>query len=252
MVRVLMIMSVKKAMDIVDCVAGKGRMSVKELSSKLAIPKSTVCRLAQTLQVSGYLEQDLLSGDYLLSYKFFRVGYEMLEKSGLQTCVVPVIKQLAEQTGNTVNFTVLDGIKVLYVEKIEVSPIHGGIRVGARAPIHCTASGKAILANLTLERAKEILHQAQPLEAFTENTLVNVDLLLEELAVCRELGYAVARDELGNGAHSVAAFVKKFPGREAAAISLAGPQIQFANDRIKELGSMIRAAAEEITRRLEA
>jgi len=138
-----MILSVKKAMDILDCVAQKGKVSVKDLGTQLGMPKSTVCRLAQTLQTCGYLEQSEATGDYYLSYKFFRIGYDMLEKSGIRDCVLPVIEKLSEATQETVNLTVLDEAKVLYIEKIETGLLHTGIKVGNRAPLHCTASGKS-------------------------------------------------------------------------------------------------------------
>ncbi len=246
-----MINSVKKAMDIVDSIALKGRMSIKELSTALDIPKSTVCRLAQTLEASGYLEQDPEIGDYLLSYKFFKVGYDMLEKSGIRSCVLPVIKELAEKTNETVNFTVLDDDKVLYLEKIEASPIHGGVRVGARGPLHCTSSGKVMLANLSQKSLQKILAKIQPLEAFTDKTITSVDVLLQQLEDCREKGFAVSRDELGNGVNAIAAFVSNYPGREAAAVSIAGPQTRFSDDRITELSNLVISAAQEISKRFK-
>lgn len=244
-----MIQSIKKAMDIVDHIAQKGRASIKELSTKMGMHKSTVCRLAQSLEATGYLEQDPISGEYLLSYKFYRAGYDMLEKSGIRTCVLPVVKRLHEITGDTVNFSVLDDSKVLYLEKAESSPIHGGIGVGSRGPIHCTASGKIMLANLSTERVKAILEMVQPLEAYTEKTIVTADALFEELAKCRNQGYATECGEIGNGADAVGAFVKNYPGGKAAAISIAAPEIRFANGRLNELIKLIVSAADEISGR---
>lgn len=247
-----MILSIKKAMDIIDCIALKGRMSNKELSAELDLPKSTVSRLLQTLEATGYVEQDPVIGDYLLSYKFYKVGYEMLEKSGIRSCVLPVIKQLAESANETVNFTVLDDAKVLYLEKIEASPIHGGIRVGVRAPLHCTSSGKVMLANLPPESLQAVLTKIQPMEAYTDKTIVTVEELLQQLEDVRKKGYAVSRDELGNGVNAIAAFVSDYPGREAAAVSIAGPQNRFSNDRFIELSELVISAANEISRRFRA
>ncbi len=247
----MMILSVKKAMDIMDCVACKGKISITELSRELNIPKSTVCQLAQTLEATGYLEQESSSDKYQLSFKFFRIGYDLLEKSGIRSCVRPVIKELADVVGDTVNFTVLDGAKVLFLEKIEGSPLHGGIKEGARGPLHCTASGKVMLANLPPERLENILAEAMPFEVYTPRTIVTLEALTQELAKIRLNGYAITTDELGNGVNSIAAYVQGYPGREAAAVSIAAPLHKFSNERIIELSKLITAAAREISRRFQ-
>lgn len=246
-----MILSVRKAMDILDCVAQKGRISIKDLSSRLGMPKSTVCRLAQTLQACGYLEQDSATGDYFLSYKFFRIGYDILEKFGIRDCVAPVIKKLAEDTQETVNLTVLDEAKVLYIEKIEASPIHTGIKVGGRAPLHCTASGKAMLASLPPEKLNSILEKCVPLEIFTEKTIVTVEGLLQELARCRKQGYALCMDEIANGVYAIGAVIHGYPGREAAALSIAGPSNRFTPERMSVIIELILKASEAISRKLK-
>lgn len=247
-----MILSVKKAMDILDCVAQKGRISIKDLSSHLSMPKSTVCRLAQTLQACGYLEQHSGTGDYYLSYKFFRIGYDILEKSGIRDCVLPIMKRLSETTQETVNLTVLDEAKVLYIEKIETGLLHTGIKVGSRAPLHCTASGKAILSSLSRERVNSILEKCVPLEAFTDNTLVTVQDLLEELEVCRKQGYALCKDEIANGVYALGAAIHGYPGREAAALTIAGPSNRFKPERMPEIIDLIIEACEAISRKFKA
>lgn len=63
-----MILSIKKAIDVMDIVADNGNITLKELSMQLGMPKSTVCKIAQTLEACGYLCQDPISGEYLISY----------------------------------------------------------------------------------------------------------------------------------------------------------------------------------------
>jgi len=244
-----LILSVKKAMDILDYVVQKDKASVKDLSSQLGMPKSTICRLAQTLQASGYLGQELETGDYYLTYKFFRIGYDMLEKFGIRDCVRPVIKKLAEDTQETVNLTVLDETKVLFVEKIESELIHTSIKVGSRAPLHCTAPGKAILSSLPQERVNSILEKCVPFEAYTENTIVTVEGLLKEVELCRKEGYTICKDELANGVYVIGAPIRGYPGREAAALSISGPSNRFKPESAAHL---IIEACEEITRRFNA
>lgn len=247
-----MIKSVQKALTILDYVADKGRASVKDLSLRMGMPKSTVCRLAQTLEASGYMYQDKANGDYILSYKFFRVGRDILEKMGIHDCVLPVISHLAEAIGETVNFTVLDGYEVLYLEKLESSMLHTGIKVGARAPLHCTASGKAMLANLPEDTLNDILEKTLPLNAHTDLTIVTKEALLSELEECRKRGYSMCKEELAAGVYAIGAYVSGYPGRIAAAISVAGPSNRFTEDRLHESSSLVINAAKEISRKFKA
>ncbi len=247
-----MILSVKKAMDILDCIDQKGRMSLKDLSNQLGMPKSTACQLAQTLEACGYLQQDSGTGDYFLSYKFFRIGYDILEKLGIRECVLPVIEKLSKETQETINLSVLDEAKALYIEKIETSLIHTGIKVGSHAPLHCTASGKAMLASLPREKISDVLEKCVPFEVFTEKTIVTVEDLLNELEVCRDQGYALCKDEIAKGVYAVGAVIHGYPGREAAALSIAGPSNRFTPERMSELIDLILEACEAISRKFKA
>lgn len=244
-----MIQSVKKAMEILEHVAEAGRISLKELSRQLEMPKSTVCRLAQTLEACGYLYQDAASGDYLLSYKFLRVGQDVFEATGIRDCVRPVMVYLAERTKETVNLTVLDEHKVLYVQKIESSHIHNGIKVGNRAPLHCTAAGKAMLAGMPRAKAEKITQELS-LETYTEKTIADKEAFLIELEECRNRGFAIAMDEIAHGVHSIAAMIDSYPGREAAAVSIAWSSNRSGPERFTEWGKMIVKACAEISLKL--
>lgn len=243
-----MILSVKKAMDILDCVSEKGSISIKELSEQMDMPKSTVCRLAQTMEACGYLYQEPIGGDYLLSYKFLRVGDDVLEKFGIRECVMPVLKKLADMTSETVNLTVLDEGQALYIVKIEAPRIQTGIKVGGRAPLNCTASGKVMLASLSPNRVDSILKHSAQLEALTENSIISQDALLSELEECRRVGYSLCRDELANGVYAIGVAIQGYPGREAAAISIAGNSNRFSNERLEEFKGYIIEASREISR----
>lgn len=246
-----MIQSVKKAMGIFDLVLNQGHLSLNDLSKRLGMPKSTIAHLAQTLETCGYLYRDKKSSDYYLSYKLLRRGFDVLEKSGLRKCVWPVLNHLSALTGETINFTVLDDTKVLYVKKIESNHIYNGIKLGTRSPLHCTASGKALLSSLPTEEAKNILNKCLPLEAFTEKTIVDIDILWGEISECQRRGYTMTDDEIANGTQSIAAPIKSFPGLEAAAISIAWPSNRSRPEQFSEWGNLLVEACQEITLKLE-
>ncbi len=238
-----MILSIKKAVDVLNTVSDNGNISLRELSRQLGMPKSTVCKIAQTLEACGYLYQEPSNGEYLISYRLLRVGSDILEKTGVRECAFPVLKQLAKDTQETVNLTVLDDNKVLYIEKLESSQYQTGFKVGGRAPLHCIASGKAFLASLSPERLNHILSEIVPLESFTDRTITDVDLLLDDLAKTRERGYALCKGEISTGTTSISACISGYPGREAAAISVAGPSNRFNPERLAQLTQMVQQAS---------
>ena len=241
-----MIQSVRKAMEIFDLVLAEGHLSLKALSNLLGMPKSTVAHLAQTLESGGYLYRDKKSRDYYLSYKLLRTGFDFLDKSGLRKCIWPVLKHLFALTDETVNFTILDDTKVLYLMKIESNHIYNGIKSGTRAPLHCTASGKALLSSLPTDEAKNILDKCLPLEAFAKKTIVDIDILLNEIRECQGRGYAISDYEMANGVQSIAAPIKVFPGLEAAAISIAWPSNRSRPEQLSEWGNFLVQACQEI------
>lgn len=245
-----MIQSVKKAMGIFDLLLDKGHLSLKDLSNLLGMPKSTIAHLAQTLETCGYLYRDKKSGDYYLSYKLLRTGFDVLEKSGFRKNIWPVLYRLFTITGETVNFSVFDDTKVLYLKKIESNHIYNGIKLGARAPLHCTASGKALLSSLPTDEAKNILDKCLPLEGFTKKTIVTLDILWSEIRECQCRGYATADDEMANGVQSIAAPIKVFPGLEAAAISIAWPTNRSRPEQVSEWGDLLVQACQEIALKL--
>jgi len=242
-----MILSIKKAVNIIDTIADNGSISLRELSRQVGMPKSTVCKIAQTLEACGYLHQDPSSGEYLVSYRLFRVGYEVLEKTGVRECAFPILKKLARETQETVSLTVMDDNKMLVVEKLESSQYNTGFKVGARAPLHCTSSGKAMLASFSTKQLEEILSEITPLEAFGENTVTDVDLLLKELKQVKEQGYVLCKSTINPGITSIASFIDGYPGRKAAAISMAGPSISSEPENSAKLIKMVLTASQEIS-----
>ena len=246
-----MIQSVRKAMKILDLVAVGGRIGLKELSEQLGMPRSTVFRLAQTLESSGYLYRDISTGHYLISYKFLRVGYNVLEKYGIRDCVRPVLDELANQTKETINFTVLDENKVLYIEKVESNHIHNGIKIGSRAPLHCTSAGKAMLASLPKTKMYSILKECSPLEAFTKKTIIDMEELLLDLEMCHNRRYAISIEEIADGVCSIGAYISHYPGREAAAISIAWPSNRSQPEHLELWPKLIIKASQKISNQLE-
>ena len=94
--------------------------------------------------------------------------------------------------------------------------------VGKRAPLHCTALGKVLLAHLSTEGRKKTLG-GKVLRRLTENTITDEEELEKELGKVRKQGFALDREENEKDVRCIAAPIRNYQGKVIAAISISSP-----------------------------
>jgi len=171
-----------KSLSILETLLRQGSpMSITEISEKLGIYPSTVHRMLDTLKYWGYVEQDHETQKYQLGLKVVELGMAKLHQMDLVKEATPYLKELVSECNETVHLGVLEEEEVLYLAKEESSQtIRMVSRVGRRAPIHCTALGKVLLAHLPEEERKKILDK-KGLPRLTERTITDEKELEKEL-----------------------------------------------------------------------
>ena len=106
----------------------------------------------------------------------------------------PFLIHLSNPVNETVDLSVLDNGKVLFVDQIVAPhPLQATSQPGASFPLHCTANGKAILASLPIAEVEKLL--PEQLKQYNDKTITSRDELLKELEVVRKDGVAFAREE---------------------------------------------------------
>ena len=148
---------------------------------------------------------------------------------------------------------VLDRREVVYVDKVEgTHPMVrlAGVRVGSRAPAHCTAVGKVLLAEREPEEVRALL-QSTGLRAMTRRTITSIAAFEEELKQVRIHGIGYDRQEIVAEVGCMAAPVYDRWGNVVAAVSLAMPWYRFERNE-RSLVGPLRAAADAITARMSA
>lgn len=217
-----------------------GRATLSELAARSGLPAPTIHRLVRTLLDGGYVRQEP-SRAYALGPALVRLG----EGAGrlLGSWVQPVLTALVEATGETSNMAMLDGDRVVYLAQV---PSKHSMRmfteVGRRVHVHCTAVGKALVAQLPEAEVRALLARTG-MPAQTPNTLTGPDALLAHLAVVRERGFATDEQEQELGVRCVAVPVLDAPAR--VALSVSGPDARFTSeDRDRVVPAMHRAAGE--------
>ena len=225
-------------------------LGISALAERLRLAKSTVHRLASTLVEAGMLEQSA-NGQYRLGLAVFELGSLVRRKLDLSFEAKPWLMTLRDQTGETVDLSILDHdgvVCVNFLESQKVNRISSGI--GLRKPVHCTAEGKALIAFQPAQVVERII--AAKHEQRTPRTLTDPMALREELAKVRARGYAIDDEEYELGVRSIAAPVRDDTGSSIAAVGVTGPAQRLTKNRLTVIGRHVDAAAKAISLRLGA
>jgi DNA-binding IclR family transcriptional regulator len=224
--------------------------SLAELCATLKLHKSTVHRLIMVLEQHRLVEKDRDTGRYRLGLKLFELGSKAAGAVDLRRHAKPYLDRLQRELGETVFFCALDDGQVLYLEKIESQQsVRTACMVGSRAPVHCTAVGKAMLAELTQAEVNDIVRR-RGLKAVTANTITTALALKTELKAIRSRGYAIDNEEKELGLRCVSAAVRGDSGKWLAALSVSGPAFRVTHERVPQIGMAVMQAASELSNEL--
>jgi IclR family acetate operon transcriptional repressor len=152
--------------------------------------------------------------------------------------------------GESTNVAVLDADEVLYVAH---EPGRHSMRmfteVGRRAGVHCTAVGKAMLADLPEKDALALVRRSG-MPAYTANTITALPEMLAELRKVRQQGYALDNGEQEDGVRCVAVTVPG--GKIRAAISISAPCGRMDDVMLRKAAPLLRSAAAKVAKEWEA
>lgn len=228
-------------------------LGVVELSRRLGVHKSTVSRLAATLEAAGYLERLSQSGKYQLGWRATRLGCLAIATLDLRHLARPALEALVRACGQTAHLGVLDGTEVVTTDFVEgTSTVRMHAAIGKRSPAYCSALGKALLATLPEEEVAALFENGATLQARTPNTLVTLERLFADLRATRARGYAFDNEELEPGLCCVGASIFDATGRAVAAVSISGPAMRVNAQSLPALAAQVKATVADISRRLGA
>jgi DNA-binding IclR family transcriptional regulator len=220
---------------------------VGEIAAMLGVEKSGASRLAATLDNRGFLERVPGSEAFRIGPELGRLGMlNMGSSHNLIELARRPMENLATETAETVNLARLEDRKVVNIAQIDGAHLVGvGDWVGWKTEPHATANGKVLLA--FSENTLEVLFLRTPLEAFTRQTITNVEDLRSELGRVRAEGWASTLGELEEGFNGVAVPVSDAHGRCRASLSVSGPVYRMPPARLPEIAVLCKKAAGEIS-----
>lgn len=243
--------SVMKAFLIMEELDKAGELSIGDLSERLLMDKATIHRLINTIKDAGYVNQNLDNKKYSNSLKLLAMGNRVMEKTGVKHIARPFVEELAEKTGETINLGVRVGNKIIYIDKLESSStIKVGLGIGTSVPSYCSGLGKAILSFTSNDELEDILDSIS-FEKFTERSIAEKDLLLEEFQRIRERGCSVDDEEYVIGLICIAAPIFDYHGNPVAAVSVSSPKYRFdASKHLSLYSGLVVEAAHQISAKL--
>jgi IclR family acetate operon transcriptional repressor len=229
----------ERVLDILDVLQGTTNgVTLGELARATKLPKSSVFRYLSTLEARGYVVRE--GGDaYQLGLALQPLRPRDLAL--LAAAARPRLEELCDRFGETTNLGVLDSTQVAYLEVVE-SPraVRFAARRGGRDPIHSSALGKAIAANLRDGEVRRIL-AVEGMPGRTARTITDPERFLRELEAVRARGHATDNGENEEGGSCVG--VSLAGGRLPAALSLSAPTARLEADQVEEVAAALRRAA---------
>lgn len=242
--------AVLKVFAILQALSERDETGISDLSVRLAMPKATVYRFLQTMKTLGYVRQESDSERYGLAMKTFELGTKALPHPDLVDLSKHHMQMLADQTGETVHLGTLIDSEIIYVHKVDSRHMLGMYsRVGRRAPLHCTAIGKVLMAWEHPARRDRVLAGAE-FKRFREKTIVDPAAFLDELARVKAQGFGEDREEFDEHIRCIGIPIFDRLNQPVAGLSVSFPTFRYDDSKAPQVVAMLRDASRDISTRL--
>jgi IclR family transcriptional regulator, KDG regulon repressor len=239
--------SVSIALDIIDALSDAPELSLSELARRVGVAKSTAHRTCAVLAERGLLDRTE-SGGYRLGLRFVEYGHIATERSAVKDRGLPLLVELRNALGETVQIGVPAGADVVYVERVEGQRALRYTTNSRRSPVHRSSAGKVLAAFVPGVLEARLKAGLPPSTGYT---IVVPDVFRAEIDKVRQRGYARSVDETEIGMSSLAVPVRSAPtGAVVAAISMIGPTSRVAGDTESSNVTALHAASRKLTEAL--
>lgn len=226
--------TLRKGLRLIELLTKGGNQSLRHIAQDANLSKANAHQLLSTLIDEGFVYKDSITSQYGSTLKVWEIGQSQMDNIGLVNRLAPLMKTLRDEVNETVNLAILDGVDVLYIHKEDSSQgVRSFTKIGARAPVHCVATGKAMLA---FDPRGESLWRTTPLPAFNTDTITDTDAFVAEMNATRKRGYATVSNEWRGEVRACAVPIIGLNGHVRAAIGISGPHNRMPAERMAELG----------------
>jgi DNA-binding IclR family transcriptional regulator len=214
---------------------------VRDIVAATGLAKTTVIRIVQTLEQSGLLWAT--NSGYMAGPGLWRWAHLARRSWELPPETQRMMRALAARQRETVNmYVVRDIVRVCIAQQESPQPLRHVVHVGDELPLWGGASAKVLLRNAS----DALLERVARSSPYGEGHVKRLREWIDEAA---QQGYAVSHGEREEGLTAVAVPIVGRSGTVVAALSLSGPTIRFADERVAEFVKDLQAAAAQMNER---
>jgi DNA-binding IclR family transcriptional regulator len=222
--------------------ADPGSLSVTQIASRADLSLPTASRLVHDLSDQRLLER-LADGTYRIGSRLLAIA-RLGDRQVLVELAVPVMRDLVEQTGETVSLHIRSGAERVCVAEVQSpQPVRRVVPVGLALPLHYGATGEVLLAGL----------EGKDLDAYLAGLDSGLDRgeLRRHLDAIRAQGWTMAVDAWTEGVSGIASPVRA-GGSVAASLSVSGPSARWDRAAMRAAADAVVTAAKRISEVLAA
>lgn len=243
------VQSVDRALRLLEILGAEDAgCRLTDLAARADLPPSTAHRLLTALEKRHFVEFNRTETIWHVGRQAFAVGATFVRERNFVAAALPFLRHLRDKTRETANLGVVQDGEVIFLTQVESREIMRAItRVGGRAPMVCSGIGKAILATYAPEDVTAIAKR-YGLKRMTPHSIAKLADLRANLQNVRDAGYAVDNEEFVPGLRCIASAVYNQLGEPICAISISGLSSRITEDRVAQLGTLVREAAVNMTK----
>lgn len=236
-----------RLLSLLELIAAKDLgVSLQALVDETGLPKATLHRMLQQLESAAFLQRGADGRQYRAGTRLRRFAESLLLHSVHHGARHAVLRHLVDEVGESCNLTALSGSEVVYLDRVETpAPLRFYLHPGSRVPVHCSASGKVLLAQMTPAERRQLLGHA-PLAAYTPQTLTGFEPLEAEIATVKRQGYAIDNEEFLPGLLCVAVLVPASSRRSNLCVAVQAPLMRLPLARAAALLPALQRAADAL------
>ena len=242
-----------RSLNLIEYIQQHDGATVREITNDLDLSKSTVHKHLNTLVDHGYLTKR--GEQYLLGLMFYNKGEYVQAERRYFTVAREIVAELEDEVNEDVEFVVeMAGRGMIVCESNDERIRYGGSlqfqHEGLYFPLHTMAAGKALLAEMSNDRIRELANR-QGLPAYTDETITTIDGLIAEVEATREQSYAISREEFTEGLCAVSRCVRHDDGTVLGAITVCIPIFRATEEELNQrLPRKIGKYVEELEERI--
>lgn len=223
-------------------------LNLSELARRVKLAPSTAHRLLTTLQLDQFVRFE--DGRWLIGVRSFDVGTSYMRARDICYMARPYLRILMQETGETSNLALVENDELVYLAQTECPELMRALaRPGAKAPLTCSAVGKACLAFMPRKKAESLISKAGIAQLTTKSHITSTSLW-RDLEDTRKRQFAVDDEEHSDGLRCVSAPLFGSNSEVIGALSVSGPSVRISSQRMASFGQIVKRISRDMTQAL--